>query len=414
MTHSIIAMGKTGDSHVVPQLLEYLWKGDSTARSQASLGLLSLGKNIWNLDEVGEKIVPDLLIALYDKDHALRVSAIWALHWLAESGQLNTPELRDRSVQTLIDLLSDENDDVRLSAIYALKCLRDNRAVPQLIEHCLNDENRLIAIEAANMLGNVKDKRAVPSLLETLRSATDPMVRHSVILALGSLEDARAIQPLADLLLGGDSLRGYAAVSLGEIGDQRSTPLLLETLLSDQSLEVRELIVLGLGLLRDKHAVPNLTRILGAVGDEAGSTRRLRWYAVSAMRLIGDEAALPALIEAIDKAPELQIRMAAVDALEHVTSSSKAALLLSEILLHHEVDYVRSFAARALGFLAANSKDSALSDYIVSNLIRGLSDTGKGGHYEARVSDEAARSLQFIGTPEALAAINRWRQSPDS
>jgi HEAT repeat protein len=402
--NSIIDMGEREDLHAISRLLKDLRSGDYHAESNARSELYLLAEKVWKLDRARKAAIPHLLKALEAEDKAVRVSAIWGLNWLAQN-KFDDPELSAQSVIALTNILSNDSDsdsDTRLSVVHALKWFRDARATPALVD-CLNDEDKLLAAEAAKALSSIQDKRAVPGLLEALANSTDILMRHSIILALGQIRDTRAMPALMALFRNGDSLRRYAVSSLGEIGDKRATPVLLEALHNDPSGEVRAAAVHGLGSMKDVRAVPGLIEVLKQGG----------YAAAYALAQIGDESALPALLEAIDNAPKGHAAMHAIDALRHVTSPDKAATLLTEMLLHHKADYVRGFAARALGYLANSTEDSTLRDRIVSNLIDSLSDTGISYHYMPRVCDEAARSLRFIGTPEALAAIENWQQNSD-
>lgn len=78
-------------------------------------------------------------------------------------------------------------------------------------------------------------------------------------------------------------------------------------------------------------------------------------------------------------------------------------------LLEHENDTVRTTAAKELSHLGARTSDLDLRDYIVSNLIHRLHDTGAGYHWSPTVADMAAKSLHFVGTTEASAALKQWQ-----
>jgi HEAT repeat protein len=400
---SVFGMNERVGLHAISRLLKDLRSGDYHAESKARSELYLLAEKVWKLDEVGEAAIPHLLKTLCAKDKTVRVSAIWGLNWLAQN-RLDNPELSAQSVAALTEMLrNDSDEDTRLSVVHALKWFRDAHATSVLVD-CLNDENKSLAIEAAKALGWARDVNAVPGLLDALANSTDMLVRHRIILALGQIRDTRAMPALIALFRNGDSLRRYAVSSLGEIGDKRATPILLEALHNDPSGEVRAEAIHGLARLKDSRAVPGLIEVL----------KRGSYAAAYALAEIGDESALPALLEAIDNAPEGQAGMPAIDALRHVTSPKKAATLLIEMLLHHKADYVRGFAARALGYLANSVDDTVLRDHIVSNLIASLSDMGISYHYMGHVCGEAARSLRFIGTPEALAAFERWRLASES
>jgi len=87
-------------------------------------------------------------------------------------------------------------------------------------------------------------------------------------------------------------IRQYLSMVLGNLGDRRATPLLVEAL-SDSHPETRIYAALGLGRLRDPAAVPALLTALSA--DE----HDIRKSAVYALGEIGDPRAVPALVQAL-------------------------------------------------------------------------------------------------------------------
>jgi hypothetical protein len=71
---------------------------------------------------------------------------------------------------------------------------------------------------------------------------------------------------------------------------------------------------------------------------------------------------------------------------------------------------VRTTASERLGYLGAQTEDLNLRDYIVSNLINRLYDTGVGYHASPTVAHMAAKSLYYVGTTEAIVALRNWEQ----
>jgi HEAT repeat protein len=166
-------------------------------------------------------------------------------------------------------------------------------------------------------------------------------------------------------------------------------------------------------MLKDRRAIPDLMRILNDIGSEPRTTYRIRDSSARALGKLEDEAALPALYEAINNAPEWQVRYSCVDAISGIGSERDRVDRLLE-LFTHETDEVRANASKSLGYIGSASQDLALRDYIVEQLKERLSDKGRGGHYALPfVAHEAARSLHYIGTSEAIAVLKEWEGGKD-
>src|SRR5688500_9553196 len=83
-------------------------------------------------------------------------------------------------------------------------------------------------------------------------------------------------------------VRRYLSMVLGNLGDRRATPLLVEAL-ADRDVETQIYAALALGRLRDPAALPHLLKALQA--DE----RDIRKAAAYALGEMGDARAVPAL-----------------------------------------------------------------------------------------------------------------------
>ena len=99
-------------------------------------------------------------------------------------------------------------------------------------------------------------------------------------------------------------IRQYLSMVLGNLGDRRATPLLIDGL-QDQSPDTRIYATLGLGRLRDPAAVPALLQVFAT--DE----RDIRKAAAYALGEIGDPRAVPALAGALqDPIPDVRYNAA--------------------------------------------------------------------------------------------------------
>lgn len=99
-----------------------------------------------------------------------------------------------RALPAVVEILAKGTDYERWEAVGYLANLRPPDARERL-HLLLNDKDRVVASEAASRLGDVGDQRDVPALMEALK---DPYhrVRWGAIRGLGLLRDARAIAPL--------------------------------------------------------------------------------------------------------------------------------------------------------------------------------------------------------------------------
>jgi HEAT repeat protein len=84
--------------------------------------------------------------------------------------------------------------------------------------------------EAAKLLGTMKANEAVPLLIEALKDS-GLFVRERAAFALGEIGDKRAVPPLIELLLHKEKGSGTyldAAKALGKIGDRRAIRPIME------------------------------------------------------------------------------------------------------------------------------------------------------------------------------------------
>jgi HEAT repeat protein len=88
-------------------------------------------------------------------------------------------------------------------------------------------------------------------------------------------------------------IRRYLSMVLGNLGDRRATPLLLDGL-SDTDTDNRLYALMALGELRDPAAVP---RVAAAAGEDEKDIRKAALYALGA---IGDPSAVPALVKGLE------------------------------------------------------------------------------------------------------------------
>lgn len=176
--------------------------------------------------------------------------------------------------------LGDSAAIVRATAARAVLSLPPSEAAT-LILPLLRDRDVFVRREAAYALGLTRSTLGVQTLSSAVQTDKEASVRGSAAVALGQIGDAAAVLPLAGALtrrLQGSGffnrllrrkveedefVRRAAAVSLGQIGSREAVPVLVEALSDERAPnDVRRESARSLGLIGDVAAVPALRSVL--------------------------------------------------------------------------------------------------------------------------------------------------------
>lgn len=130
------------------------------------------------------------------------------------------------------------------------------------LRQAVMDRNSAIAMGAIKVLGKIKDNKAVPILIERLKSG-DSQLRITVVYNLGNLQDERAFEPLAQLI---NNDRDYdvsiaAIYGIRKLDPSRAVDPLLMTM-SNRNWQIRKLAVEQLGYIGSVRAVEPLIMML--------------------------------------------------------------------------------------------------------------------------------------------------------
>jgi len=168
------------------------------------------------LGKIGDsRAVRPLIAALKDRYPEVREAAMGSL---VKIGGLH-------AIGPLIDALGDRDSDVREAAAEILGKV-SNPALEPLIA-ALWDENREVREEAAKALGKLRDSRAVDSLVAVLKY-DDSGVRQETAEELAEITGP--IAKPAPFMSWNIRLRIEVIKALGQIGDKRAVPALVEEL----------------------------------------------------------------------------------------------------------------------------------------------------------------------------------------
>jgi HEAT repeat protein len=174
------------------------------------------------------------------------------------------------------------------------------------------DRQKMVAAKVLGSLAAKGDRAALDGLLEVLSDKDGGMSRVFAALGLRKSKSVEAVEPLIEIVRDQTLpayLRQHAALTLGEIGDHRAIPTLLQALDDPVSPDVRFYAYTALQLDAFKDQVPQTPILLKILKDrEQQQWRRAR--AALFLSRMGDETVVPALIELLltePRSPELSL-----------------------------------------------------------------------------------------------------------
>ncbi|MBR1368603.1 hypothetical protein RJ53_03425 [Methanocalculus chunghsingensis] len=197
-----------------------------------------------------------------------------------------TPEKIDEQAEPLINallrVLSEGDEESRLIALDALLTIGPP-ALPVLIG-ALSDTSPPVRAAAAEMIGEIGEPSAARYLLPLLADG-EGAVRAMAARSLGKLRSTDAISPLITCLpdLKADVKR-EAVIALGRIG--RPAVENLVATLNGPSDEIRRGAAEALGEIGDQRAIPHLVNLLGSdnAGVRAAAIEALKRFDVAVIR----------------------------------------------------------------------------------------------------------------------------------
>ena len=164
-------------------------------------------------------VIPLLVKALDDKGDSVRYHSARSLRDISQKGH-DVSE----AVPKLIKMLKGMGSLSAIGAVEALGKIKDPRAFPHMIEKLRSENNSNIVGEALKEIG----KPVVPHLIEALKHENDA-TKQRIIVVLGKIRDDSAVPALIDILVkdkNGELLKA-AMEALGKIGDASSVPVLM-------------------------------------------------------------------------------------------------------------------------------------------------------------------------------------------
>lgn len=209
-----------------------------------------------------------------------------------------------------------------------------------------------------SQLINVGEAKKYPNLVYQVTAIyrasknDDPRIRRYLSMVLGNLGDRRATPVLLEALGDPDvETRIYASLALGRLRDSAAVPRLLEVYRGDEN-DVKKAIAYSLGEIGDKRAVPTLA---GGLQDASPD---VRYNSAIAMTRLGEPQAIGVVREMLDRSrldrvtgmrpdQKEETMLAAIPALMKI-APSEAPGILGPVAQKDPSMRVRSAAKQAL------------------------------------------------------------------
>jgi HEAT repeat protein len=240
------------------------------------------------------------------------------------------------------------------------KLASDEQSVPDYLNEVRSGgrRERWQAAYQLSQLINAGEAKKYPNLVDDVANVyrdaknDDPRIRQYLSMVLGNLGDRRATPLLVDALKDRSAeTRIYAALALGRLRDPAAVPPLLASFATDER-DVRKAIAYALGEIGDPRAVPALVT---ALNDEIPD---VRYNAAIALARLGDTRAIGVVREMLDRSrldrvtgmrPDQKeaTMLAAIPALKKI-APGEAAKILTPIAQSDPSLQVRSAAKDAL------------------------------------------------------------------
>jgi len=240
------------------------------------------------------------------------------------------------------------------------KLASDEQTIPDYLNEVKSGgrRERWQAAYQLSQLINVGEAKKYPNLVDDIgkiyndAKTDDPRIRQYLSMVLGNLGDRRATPLLVDALSDRfPETRIYAALALGRLRDPAAVPPLLKAFSSDER-DVRKAAAYALGELGDRRAVEPL---VAALNDPIAD---VRYNAAIALARFGDTRAIGVIREMLDRSrldrvqgmrPEQkdQTMLAAIPALTKI-APEEAPKILGALAQNDSSLQVRSAAKEAL------------------------------------------------------------------
>ncbi|HOO59025.1 MAG TPA: HEAT repeat domain-containing protein [Candidatus Mcinerneyibacteriales bacterium] len=333
---AVLSLGKYPDNRIINSLVEGLAAFDDATAAEAGTLIKKMDLSVSRpvilrgLSSQNPRLIGHLLDYIEEKKWEGFSQAIIPII----SSGLPT-EIKLKAMETLIALKAKEalavmettvtSSDKRLStrALSALLNYNEvSRDTADLVAARLGDPDKEIRLMVAEALPATDSYRLTPVITDALIQNPYSEVKVYCLKALGKLKYNKALPQITPLINDpNESVRTAAAEALVNIGDS-STADLFRTYITDENPEIRGLCARGLAVINDSSSSAPL---INALSDKAASVRT---QAISALGRLKIKEALNPIIQIFYDDPDLEPRVAAVEAISLIDTTFTSTFIL--------------------------------------------------------------------------------------
>ena len=201
-----------------------------------------------------------------------------------ELGRIGEPA--PEAVAALVKALDDADDKVRVQAAISLGWMQAKDSVPALIAKAHQNDDLPLKRRAVQALGQIGDDRAVPAVMDALGSR-DRYTVENAILALGWLKAKEAVPRLVEIM--SDESRDVFLKPYDK-AKMRGFTHLRDVEQNIPAINARESAAVALGMIGDESAVPALEKIVANAPEYLSDCKAMTSYLGASFKMLAKEA----------------------------------------------------------------------------------------------------------------------------
>ena len=194
---------------------------------------------------------------------------------------------------------------------------------------------------------------------------------------------------------------------MGQLKNVSVLPDLFKVIKGNYHPYVQESALLALAEIGDEQAIPHLIELINTMDYNV-------LHAINALVNLGSKAAVPHLIASLDRAGNEDVRASIIWALGQLRDP-RATTTLIECVKTYEAD-MKAVAIEALGYLGDASAIPVLETCLENSLVLHRQDHGGTlwlfrTYRGKKISEMALKALQQMNSLEAANIVEEWRKS---
>jgi HEAT repeat protein len=336
----VVALGRLGERRAVVPLIGKIQDSEPAVRS-------AVARSLGELRDA--RAVSALVLALRDNDEGVRSAALEALAELSDPGAA-------LSIAAVLE--RDSSPVVKSAAIDALARIGSDEALAALLRTLGAAEPDVV--DAAQRALSSLGERAAPVLVDCTRAGPSAQIADRCAAVLGRVGGSSAGSVISQALVQGVISARAGLSALGELGDPRFLPSVLERLAAADPLVRRAAIDAALPLLDAARSEGRAVEPVARALDKARSNRAERLALVTLLGRTRSPRAVATLAPLASGAEDLELRQAALDALGALGPAGQDVVLLEA--LDDDEPGIRRAAALSLNRSASPAAARPLLD----------------------------------------------------